>query len=105
MCNYMKAQFQMFLHKLIKFTNTWGTAFSLRYLIKIWQTNWKAVMGAGNYSHRPSLPGIIHVWMSNFYSVLGSIWLQAAAVPSFLAANWVRVLQCANFTGNKFNEF
>ena len=31
---YMKAQFQIFPHKLIKYTDSWGTAFSLGYLIK-----------------------------------------------------------------------
>ena len=35
---YMKAQFQIFQHKLIKYTDTWGTAFSDN-LIKIRQTN------------------------------------------------------------------
>ena len=35
----MKTQFQTFQHKLIKYTDTWGTAFSLGYLIKIRQTN------------------------------------------------------------------
>ena len=36
---YMKAQFQTFQYKLIKYTDTWGTAFSLGHLIKIRQTN------------------------------------------------------------------
>ena len=31
---YMKAQFQIFQHKFIKYTDTWGTAFSLGYFIK-----------------------------------------------------------------------
>ena len=36
---YMKTQFQTFQHKLIKYTDTWGAAFSLGYLIKTRQTN------------------------------------------------------------------
>ena len=36
---YMEAQFQTFQQKLIKYTDTWGAAFSLNYLIKIRQTN------------------------------------------------------------------
>ena len=31
---YMKAQFQIFQHNFIKYTDTWGTAFNLGYLIK-----------------------------------------------------------------------
>ena len=60
---YMKAQFQTFQHKLIKYTDTWGAAFSLGYMIEIRQTNkqtnWKAVIkiGTENYSHRQSLIG------------------------------------------------
>ena len=60
---YRKAQFQTFQHKLIKYTDTWGAAFSSGYLIKIRQTNkqtnWKAVIkiGTENNSHLHSLIG------------------------------------------------
>ena len=36
---YMKAQFQIFKHKSIKYTDNSGAAFSLGYLIEIRQTN------------------------------------------------------------------
>ena len=55
----MKEQFQIVQHKLIKYIDTWGTAFNLGYLIKKNKqaTIWKAAMGTGNYMHRHSLLG------------------------------------------------
>ena len=44
----MKAQFQIFHQNLIKYTDTWGTAFSLGYFIKIY---W--ILGTENYRLLP----------------------------------------------------
>ena len=61
---YMKAQFQTFRQKLIKYTDTWGAAFTLGYLIEVDKLSkqfWKAVMGTENYMPRHSLLGTTHL--------------------------------------------